>query len=508
MSGVDQTSARPSAVPNADALFRALIGATVDGVVVIDAQGTIQVFNAACERLFGYAPAEILGRNVRMLMPEPYRDGHDDYLSHYRRSGEWQIIGGGLEIVGLRKDGSTFPIYVSVGESDLAGKRLFIGIIRDLTMFKSEVALRESADRLLAQIVQSSHDAILSKTLDGNILSWNPAAERIFGYAAAEAVGRHISLLIPPDRLGEEDAIIALLRAGRSIDHLETVRRRKDGCDIYVSLSVSPVRDAAGRIFAASKTVRDISEQKLAEARLQLLQSELVHVARLSAICQFSSATAHELNQPLTAVTNFVEAARRTLDAPGEDAVSRAKEMIDRAVGQALRAGAIMRNLRDFVDKRETHRGVEDIDDVIAEAVALAVVGPAGGGVQVKLDLAPDIPCLVIDKIQIQQVLLNLIRNAIEAVQSVAAHDVTVGTRRDGGYVCVTVRDTGPGLPPEVLARLFHPFITTKEKGMGLGLTISKSIVEAHGGRIAADSRLGEGACFSVHLPLPQEAAS
>ena len=262
----------PSTVTGSDALFRALIGATADGVVVIDAVGNIRIFNPACERLFGYAADEVAGRNVKMLMPEPYQAEHDGYLSHYQQTGERKIIGVGREVAGLRKDMSTFPMYLSVGESDIGGDKLFVGAIRDLTMLKAEISQRESIDRLLAQIVQSSDDAILSKTLDGTITSWNAAAERIFGYPADEAVGRHISILIPPERLAEEETIIAQLREGRSINHFETVRRHRNGRDIVVSVSVSPVRDVAGRIIGASKTVRDISERQKSEARLRELQ--------------------------------------------------------------------------------------------------------------------------------------------------------------------------------------------------------------------------------------------
>jgi two-component system sensor kinase FixL len=497
---VDTNLSTPSAIPDGNPLFEALIAATVDGVIVIDPDGSIRVFNTACEGLFGYAPQDVLGRNIMMLMPVPYREEHDGYLSHFLKTGERKIIGIGREVVGQRKDGSTFPMYLSVGEGRVAEGRFFVGIIRDLTQLKGEIALREDADRLLAQIVQSSDDAILSTTLSGEITSWNKAAERIFGYAADEAIGQHISLLIPPDRVGEEDDIIAKLKTGQDIEHFRTLRRRKNGSDIAALISVSPVLDAAGNIFGASKIIRDISGEVKAEARLRDLQAEFAHVGRLSSMGQMSSALAHELNQPLTAVTNFVEAARLTLEGSSDPLALRAISLIDRASSQTLRAGAIIRNLRDFVEKRESGRDPEDLNAVVEEAVALAFAGAADSGVKPMLSLCPSLPLVLIDRIQIQQVLINLIRNAIEAMLSSQKRELSIATELQDDEVSVTLRDTGPGLPPEVLENLFQPFNTTKEKGMGIGLTICKSIVEAHGGRIWAGREEGFGAVFYIRF--------
>ena len=491
----------PNTQTGNDALFEALFSATVDGVIVIDQGGSIRMFNPACERLFGYAPDEVIGQNVMMLMPAPYRDEHDRYLSHYLRTGERKVIGVGREVLGQRKNSTTFPMYLSVGESRLDDGRFLVGIIRDLTQLKSEISLRESADRHLAQIVQSSDDAILSKTLSGLIASWNAAAERIFGYTAAEAIGQHISLLIPPDRIAEEDNIIAKLKAGVSINHFQTVRRHKDGHDIHVSISVSPIRDAAGDIFGASKIVRDISREIRTETRLRELQAEFAHVGRLSAMGQMSSALAHELNQPLTAVSNFVEAARLTLEGSSDPLAVKAIALIERATKQTLRAGAIIRNLRDFVERRESERQPEDITIIVEEALVMAFVGAADAGIKTSLDLVPSLPLILVDRIQIQQVLINLIRNAVEAMLLCEKRELSIATNLANNEVSVSVRDTGPGLTAKVLERLFTPFNTTKEKGMGIGLTICKSILEAHGGRIWAQHEESYGAVFVICFP-------
>lgn len=486
-----------------DELFAALLATAVDGIIVIDLKGNIQIYNQACERLFGYPSDEVVGQNVKLLMPAPYRQEHDDYLSHYRKTHERRIIGIGREVVGRRKDGSTFPMYLSVGESKLGGQRFFVGIIHDLSAIRQEAAQREGADRLLAQIVQFSDDAIVSKTLDGVITSWNASAERIFGYSAAEAIGKHISLVFPPDRLAEEDEIVARLKSGQSVRHYETVRLHKDGREVLVSLSVAPIHDGSGALIGASKVARDITERKRAEAQTLALQDELAHFGRLSAMGQMSAAIAHELNQPLTAVANYVNAAQRLLegDSPAAPKLHSAREAMDKAAVQTMRAGTIIRTLRDFVEKRESERSLENLNNVIREAVTLGMLGHKHSDVKLSLTLDPAITAAAIDKVQIQQVLLNLIRNAMEAMAKTECPELVISTAAEAAGVRITVRDTGPGISPEVASRLFEPFVTTKEDGMGIGLKICESIVEAHGGTIEAING-DPGAIFVIHLPL------
>jgi len=487
-----------------NALFEALIATAVDGIVVIDARGTVQIYNAACERLFGYAPDEVIGHNVKMLMPRPYRTEHDEYLANYRRSKEKRIIGIGREVLGRRKDATTFPMYLSVGEGRSSEQAFFVGIIHDLSALRSEKSERAALDRQLANIVESSEDIILSKTLDGVVTSWNAAAERIFGYTAQEIIGRSIAIIIPPDRLAEEEEILKRIRAGEQIKHYETVRRRKDGGEVAVSLTISPVRDAAGKIIGASKIARDVTERQRAEAKAANLRAELFHASRLSAMGRMTAAIAHEVNQPLTAVTNYVNAAKRLLAAlEGGAAVSNAREMMEKAVAQTLRAGSIIRNLRDFAEKRDSVREVHDLNGVVEEAVALGLAGAAEANATIRANLGPDLPPVLIDKIQIQQVVLNLIRNSVEAMADSARREIAVSTGTDGpDFVAITIADTGPGLPEEIAARLFQPFTTTKDQGMGIGLNICRSIVEDHGGQIWLMPDVEQGATFRIQLPL------
>ena len=397
-------------------------------------------------------------------------------------------------------------------EAVLAAAGLFISIIceklhrtnRRAMTDKIKAESGQLASARLAAIVASSMDAVIGKDLNGVITDWNASARDTFGYEPVEAIGRHISFLIPPDRIMEEEMIISQLKAGRRLDHFETVRLHKNGAELLVSLSVSPIHDESGHIVGASKIVRNITEKKRSEAHLQELQSELAHVARLSAMGQMSAAIAHELNQPLTAIVNYISAALRMLAAKDSSPQKRAGalEAMEKASAQTLRAGSIIQHLREFVEKREAERGAENLNVVVEEAVALGFVGAMDSNVKVEREFSP-VPLPVrINRIQVQQVLINLIRNGIEAMNQSPRRVMTLTTWRDGDLAFVEIRDTGPGLPPAVLAKLFQPFVTTKERGMGIGLNICQSIMEAHGGNIQAPTASEGGAVFRIRLPL------
>jgi two-component system sensor kinase FixL len=340
----------------------------------------MQSFSAAAERLFGYAPEEVIGRNVSMLMPSPYRERHDGYLQRYLATGERRIIGIGRLIVGQRKDGSTFPIELAVGEVHSGARRFFTGFIRDLT------------------------------------------------------------------------------------------------------------------------------ERQQTQKRMQELQAELVHMSRFTALGEMASALAHELNQPLSAIANYLNGSRRLLATRQEEVMPTVAEAVEHAMEQALRAGQIIRRLRDFVSRGESVRRFEDLPKLIEEAGALALVGVKEMGVRVSFALDPKADCVFVDRIQIQQVLLNLIRNALEAMQECAERELVLATRRAGGdLIEISVADTGPGIAPEIAARLFQPLFTTKAQGMGIGLPISRTIIEAHGGRLWAEPNPAGGTVFRLTLKSDAE---
>ncbi len=356
--------------------LQSILDTIPEAMIVIDERGIMQSFSTAAERLFGYAGAEVVGGNVKLLMPAPYREEHDSYIGRYLRTGERRIIGVGRVVVGRRKDGSTFPMELAVGEMRTSHQRYFTGFIRDLT------------------------------------------------------------------------------------------------------------------------------ERQQTEARLQELQAELVHVSRLTAMGEMASALAHELNQPLSAIANYMKGSRRLLENSTDEQADLIRDAMDKAADQALRAGQIIRRLRDFVARGESERRVEDVKKLIEEASALALVGAKDKGVRVSFDFAPRIDFVLADKVQIQQVLLNLMRNAIEAMEGCERRELLVSTApKPDNMAEISVADTGAGIAPEIGAQLFQPFVTSKAHGMGVGLSISRTIIEAHGGSIAPRPNLGGGTVFSFTLP-------
>ncbi|HEX6979500.1 MAG TPA: PAS domain S-box protein [Alphaproteobacteria bacterium] len=488
-----------------DSRLRAIIETAVDGIMIIDSAGLIRLYNPACEKLFGYTADEVLGRNVKMLMPEPYRSEHDGYIQRYLRTGQKRIIGIGREVQGRRKDGTVFPMHLSVGEGEENGERIFVGIVHDITAQRQMDTILQQREAHLRSIIETAPDALIVIDERGLIDSFSPAAERLFGYTAAEVLGRNVSMLMPSPHRELHDAYIRryletgerrIIGIGRVV-----VGLRKDGSTFPIELAVGEVNSGGRRQFTGF--VRDLTERQKSQKRLQELQNELIHVARLSELGQMASALAHELNQPLTAIANYLQVGRRLLGMPGGDA-AKLSDIMEKAAAQASRAGQIIRRLRQFVEKGETERNVESLNKVVEEATALALVGAKELGVKPTLELDPEPRRVLIDKIQIQQVVLNLVRNAIEAVAACDVREVIVRTGLEDGMAVVSVGDTGPGLAKEVQDNLFQPFVTTKPKGMGLGLSICRSIVEAQGGRLRVTPNADRGVTFSFTLPLAE----
>jgi two-component system sensor kinase FixL len=285
------------------------------------------------------------------------------------------------------------------------------------------------------------------------------------------------------------------------------VGERKDGSTFPLELAVGEVKTGNGRAYTGF--IRDLTERQETEARLQELQSELVHVSRLTAMGEMASALAHELNQPLSAIANYMKGSRRLLEDSSDERGMILRDAVDKAGEQALRAGQVIRRLRDFVARGESERRVEDVRKLVEEASALALVGVKDKGVRVRFDFDPRVEFVLADKVQIQQVILNLMRNAIEAMDETERRELVVSsTPAADNMIRISVADTGSGISPDISTQLFQPFITTKRQGMGVGLSISRTIVESHGGTITPQPNPGGGTIFSFTLPAvtPEEA--
>ena len=358
----------------------------------------------------------------------------------------------------------------------------------------------------LQSVLATIPDAMIIADEDGAIRSFSPAAERMFGYTAAEAVGHKIKILMPA-QYGEmhDDYMVRYLQSGqRRIIGRVAVGARKDGSTFPIEIAVGELDSNGRRMFTAF--IRDISERQETEARLQELQAELVHISRLTAMGEMASALAHELNQPLSAISNYMTGSRRLLAGKSDEQSVMVREAVDRAVEQALRAGQIIRRLRDFVAHRESERRVENLRKLVEEASALALVGAKELGVRFLVRLDPSILFVLVDKVQIQQVLLNLVRNAIEAMEDSERRELTLSsTPAQDDMVILDVADTGTGVSPEIADQLFQPFVTTKAHGMGIGLSISRTIIEAQGGRIWVEPNPGGGTVFRMTLPVVVE---
>jgi two-component system sensor kinase FixL len=359
-----------------EAHLQSILDTVPDATVVIETDGSVVTFNAAAVRQFGYTPEEAVGRNVNMLMPSPYREQHDGYLQRYLTTGEKRIIGIDRVVTGRRKDGTTFPMSLAVGEMRSGGKTYFTGFIRDLT------------------------------------------------------------------------------------------------------------------------------ERQESEQRLQTIQGELARMARLNELGEMASTLAHELNQPLASIANYVQGSVRLLEKiDGEDA-NRVRGALIETAKQALRAGDIIRHLREFVTRGETEKEPADIKKLIEEAGALALVGSRERGVRSTFQFESNDEPVLVDRVQIQQVLINLMRNAVEAMRDSERKELTVRTWNSGPHVLnITVTDTGPGIAEEIAGQLFQPFITTKAGGMGIGLSISRRIIESHGGELSVSRNEAGGATFDFSLP-------
>jgi two-component system, LuxR family, sensor kinase FixL len=486
----------------ADELNLLIDGAQGYAIYMLDQTGHVTIWNKGAERLCGWTETEILGQHCAIFYPsdqvEAGKPAAD--LDEARKQGKLEE-----EAWRLRKDGSEFLAHVSTTALyDESGElRGFGKVIRDITEQRAIERRLSASAAHLESILSTVPDAMVVIDALGRILSFSAAAERLFGMMEAEVLGANVSILMPsPDREAHDGYLERYLRTGerKIIGRGRIVTgRRKDGTTFPMELFVGEAIAGGERVFTGF--VRDLTEKLAQEERVSELRSNLVHAARVSAMGTMASTLAHELNQPITAIANYMEAIRDLLAAPKMDDMPMIRDALADAANEAIRAGQIVRRLREFVARGDLEKSVEDLPRLIEEASELALLGARERGVTVRFDLDPTANHVLVDRVQTQQVLMNLMRNAVEAMESAPVRELVVTTRNDEpGFVRVTIADTGHGVSPDVAEGLFRAFNSTKASGMGLGLSICRTIVEASGGRIWMEPREGGGTLFHFTL--------
>ena len=488
--------------------FRALLDAAVDAIIVVDHHGTIEEFSRAAQQLFGYQPDEIIGRNVRELMPDPYRREHDGYMHRYMTTGEPRIIGTGREVRAQRKDGSVFPCDLSVGHVRGIDPPRFIGFISDITARKqAEERLRRSeAELQLAQKLANLGNYVMHP--DGATADYfSPQLNRILGVVESEhRIVRDEYLekwVHPADRKRVSEAF-SRMDAGQAPLDIEYQVVLKDGGVKHLHHIAQAMLGPDGTILKHVGTIHDVTDRRRAEDEARVLQERLTHFSRLSTMGEMAAGLAHEINQPLAAIATYAQACQRLIRQPGLD-IEDVLAALEQINAQALRAGEVIRRLRNFVKNREVKREPVNCSRLLEDLRTLAETDARLHNIRLRLDCEEPLPTVYADPIQLQQVILNLVRNAIDAMSEAPEdrREVVLTTRMAADReVEITVIDQGTGLAPEATEHLFNPFFTTKSSGTGLGLAISRSIVRAHGGRLWHTPNDVCGARFHFTLPV------
>jgi two-component system sensor kinase FixL len=479
----------------------AIVTSSDDAIVGEALDGTATAWNRGAEAVFGYTAAEIIGSKLTILLPPGQEDETLEIQRRLRRGDRIEPY----QTTRRRKDGAIIDVSLTVSPLfDKTGRLIGTSNVgRDITVAKRARVALEEREAHLRSVLDTVPDAMVVIDSNGIIRSFSTAAERLFGYTETEAIGQNVKLLMPSPYREQHDSYLTryfatgerkVIGRGRVV-----VGLRRDGSTFPMELAVGEMISGGTRSFTGF--VRDLTERQATQQRLQDLQAELIHMSRFTAMGEMASTLAHELNQPLTAVASYLNGCRRLLD--GTESVQNLmlRDAIDRAAEQALRAGHIIRRLRQFVARGESERQVENLSKLIEEASALALVGAKEAGIRVRFNFDLRISFVLADRIQVQQVLLNLIRNAIEAMQECTLRELTISTaQQPNGFVEIRVADTGPGIAPEIASQLFQPFVTTKPQGMGVGLSISRTIIEAHGGRLWAEPNPTGGTIFRLTL--------
>jgi PAS domain S-box-containing protein len=512
-----------------------ILEAALDSIVTIDHEGRVVEFNPAAERTFGYRRAEVLGRTLaETILPPAYAEQHRRGLAHYLATGESRMLNRRVELTALRADRTVISVELAITRIATSGPPLFTGFIRDISERKhAEARIRE-----FAAIVEAAEDAIIGKTLDGVITTWNAGAERLYGYTADEAIGRSISFLLPLDRGDELSELLAPLSRNERIEHYETARQRKDQTIIDVSLSISPIKDADGRVVGAASIARDITERKQAAALIRelnldlerrvlertselggtleqlkvahvLLEREGYELRRANAHkSDFLASMSHELRTPLNAIIGFSEL---MLDRTESEVPNEQRKAF---LGHIQDSGRhLLLLVDDLLDLSKVEAGGMDLQPqhvLLAKLIddCVTITRATASAKQISFETRCDPPdaVITIDPVRLKQMVYNLLSNAVKFTPD--GGRVSVETQVTENQAILTVRDNGVGIKPEDQALIFEEFrqgdldSVRGEEGTGLGLAVVRRLVGLQHGKVGLESVVGQGSVFTVTLPL------
>jgi PAS domain S-box-containing protein len=488
----------------------AILGSAIDCIVTIDHEGRITEFNPPAEHTFGYRRGQVVGRHLAdVIIPPSLRDLHRLGFARYLATGEAKVLGKRLEMTAVRADGSEFPVELSISRIPIDGPPSFTGYLRDITERKrADEELRRS-EAFLAQAQHVNATGSFSWCVDSGEINWSAQMYRIFEIDQAVPVTLElIGARVHPEDLPLLHDMVERAHAGKDFEY-EHRLLLPDNRVKYLHLVAHGARNKDGQLEYVG-AVQDVTERRLSEEALGKLRSELAHMARITSLGALTASIAHEVNQPLSGIVTNASTCLRMLSADPPN-VAGALETARRTIRDGNRASEVIARLRALFSKKEAETEPVDLNEATREVVALSLSDLQRNRVVLRSELADSLPAIAGDRVQLQQVILNLLRNASDAMSAVEdrARKLVIKTEQEeDGRVRLTVQDAGSGIDPQHVDRIFDPFYTTKSSGMGMGLSVSRSIIENHHGRLWASPNDGPGATVSFSIPRAPEGAT
>jgi two-component system sensor kinase FixL len=478
-----------------DTQLRAIFETAVEGIITINKNGDIQEVNPAGEIIFGYQSKELFNENIKYLMPEPYRSEHDHYISSYQSSNNPKIIGTGREVLGLRKNGQEFPMWLSVAEYHEDGKQYFAGFIKDLSTEKSYIKKILGYEFILEH---SLNEIYIFEVKALKFIHINKGALNNLQYSSEEMLNK-TPVDIKPDFTHEKFLEVIQPLINTDIDKLvfTTSHQRKDGSIYPVEVHLELTNFGDQKVFVAF--ILDITERMIAQNNKRISEEQLAHMDRISIFGELAAGIAHEVNQPLTAINAYAKAGLNRIDSDELD-ILKIKELFVKINTATDKVHDVIKHLRMMLKPRGKEINHLNINDIIHDAIDLMKTDSRSVDFNFDLQLSSNIPNVLGDSVQLQQVILNLIRNSMDASigKNGKDNEIVITSEELSGEnrVEVSIQDSGCGVSSEIEGNLFTPFETTKEKGMGVGLSICQTIIQSHNGRIWYTKNTNKGSTF------------